>query len=63
MLVLSRKVDEEIVIDVAGHEIVVKVVRVGAGGVRLGVTADDDVSVHRREVWERIGEELQPVAQ
>lgn len=51
MLVLSRAKNEEIVI---GGNIVVTVVGIGGGDVRLGITAPKDVSVHRREVQERI---------
>lgn len=51
MLVLSRKLGEELVI--AG-DIVITVVEIRGDRVRLGVTADRDVPVHRREVYEKI---------
>jgi carbon storage regulator len=51
MLVLSRKLDEAIVI---GDEIIVKVLNVRGGQIRLGITAPSDLSVHREEVYERI---------
>lgn len=47
MLVLSRKKNEEIVIN---DTIVVTVVEVKGDRVRLGITAPRDVTVHRREV-------------
>jgi len=47
MLVLSRKIGEEIVI--AGH-IRVKVVAVQGNRVRLGIVAPEDVTVHREEI-------------
>lgn len=47
MLVLSRKVGEEILID--GH-ISVQVVHCGNGRVRLGITAPRDVEVMRAEI-------------
>ena len=50
MLVLSRRVGEEIVI--AGN-IRVTVVSVEGGKVRLGVTAPASVPVHRKEVLDR----------
>lgn len=47
MLVLSRRIGEEIVID--GH-IRVKVVSVQGNRVKLGVVAPEDVTVHRDEI-------------
>jgi carbon storage regulator len=52
MLVLSRKVGEEIVIP--SLDIVLRVVDMRGDKVRIGITAPDDVVVHRQEVWERI---------
>jgi carbon storage regulator len=51
VLVLSRTVNQEIVI---GHDIRVMVIEVRGDKVRLGVTAPRDVSVHRHEVYEAI---------
>lgn len=56
MLVLSRKVDEELII---GDDIVVKVVDVRGDKVRLGIVAPTNVSVHRKEVYEAIQREKQ----
>lgn len=47
MLVLSRKVDEKILI---GDDIVVTVVRITGGKVRLGIDAPREVTVLREEV-------------
>lgn len=50
MLVLTRKPSQSIRIDVPGREpIVVLVVRTNSDRVRLGVTADRDVIIHRGE--------------
>ena len=51
MLVLTRKVNESIVI---GHDITVTVVDIRGDKIRLGIKAPKDVSVHRREVYETI---------
>lgn len=51
MLVLSRKLSEEIVI---GSGIVVKVVSIGNGKVRIRIEAPRDMPVHRREVYDAI---------
>ncbi len=51
MLVLSRKIDERIVI-AGGIEI--RVLQIRGNNVRLGVTAPGHVSVHRFEVQKRI---------
>lgn len=53
MLVLSRKVGEEIVI---GDSIRLVVVGVRGAQVRLGLEAPRDVAIHRREVHRRIVE-------
>ena len=47
MLILARKVGEEIFID---KEIGVKVLSVRGGRIRLGITAPDDVRIDREEV-------------
>jgi carbon storage regulator len=51
MLVLSRKVGERIVLP--GCDLTITVVRVRGKQVRLGVSAPDDVAIHREEVWLR----------
>ena len=47
MLVLSRKVGERILI---GDKIAVTVVRIGQGGVRLGIEAPEQLEVVREEL-------------
>ena len=47
MLVLSRKVGERILI---GDQIAITVVRIGQGGVRLGIEAPAEVVVVRDEL-------------
>jgi carbon storage regulator len=51
MLVLSRKLNECLVID---GRIRVKIVRVEGDVVRLGIEAPSDVPVHRQEVYDDI---------
>ena len=51
MLILSRKLNESIIID---GRITVKVVRVDGDVVKLGIAAPLDVPVHREEVYEEI---------
>ena len=51
MLVFTRRPDEAIII---GDSIEIRVLRIGRDGVRIGVTAPDHVSVHRREVYDQI---------
>ena len=51
MLVLSRHRDETIRI---GDGITVTVVDIRGDKVKLGITAPQDVPVHRGEVWEAI---------
>jgi carbon storage regulator len=59
MLVLSRTRDESIII---GDNVVVTVVDVRGDKVKLGIEAPQDVTVHRREVYEAIRRENQQAA-
>lgn len=51
MLVLSRKVDESIMI---GDSIEVKVVEIKKDTVKLGIQAAKHIPVHRKEIYEQI---------
>ncbi len=51
MLVLSRKLGEEITI---GDEVTVKVIAIQGDKVRLGIEAPRCIPVHRREVFDAI---------
>ena len=57
MLVLSRKKNESIVIDVGDKLITVTVVEVRGDKVRLGIEAPREVPVHRQEVYDAIKRE------
>lgn len=55
MLVLSRRVGEAIVIDLAnGERITITVVAIRPDKVRLGFDAPDDVPVNRQEIRQAI---------
>ena len=58
MLVLSRKLNESIVIN---EKVVVTVLRVQGDKVRLGIEAPGDIPVHRREVYEKMQNEAIPM--
>jgi carbon storage regulator len=51
MLVLSRKINETIIIN---DNIVITVVDIRGDKVRLGIEAPKDVPVHRQEVYDAI---------
>jgi carbon storage regulator len=51
MLVLKRRIGEKLVI---GNEVIIEVVSIASDGVRLGITAPRDTSVHRFEVFAEI---------
>jgi carbon storage regulator len=51
MLILSRKLNESIVID---GRITVKVLRLDGEVIKLGIAAPAEVPVHRQEVYEEI---------
>lgn len=53
MLVLTRRAGEKIVI---ANEIVIEVLSVSRDGIRLGITAPAETSVHRYEVFAEIEE-------
>ncbi len=57
MLVLSRKKEESVVVggsSAFARVLKVTVLEIGSRQVRLGFEANEGVSVHRWEVWERI---------
>lgn len=58
MLVLSRKLNESIVV---ADGIVVTVIEIRGDKVRLGIVADNQVPVHRQEVWARINGKPSPL--
>ena len=58
MLVLTRKLDEEIIIGPSPEPVIVRVVDVMGDKVRIGVTALRSVEIHRGEIWDRITHEL-----
>ena len=59
MLVLSRKAGEAIVV---GQDIWVTVLEVRGNRVKLGFECPAEVSIHRRELAERIAETASPPA-
>lgn len=56
MLILTRKTDESLLI---GDDVEITVLSVRGGQVKLGVKAPKEVSVHRREIYQRIQETKQ----
>ncbi|PPI88470.1 carbon storage regulator [Candidatus Pantoea edessiphila] len=56
MLILTRRVGETLVI---GNEVTVTVLGVKGTQVRIGVTAPKEISVHRKEIYQRIQSENQ----
>jgi carbon storage regulator len=51
MLVLTRRAGEKVVI---GNEVFIEVLSISGEGVRLGITAPRETSVHRFEVFAEI---------
>lgn len=54
MLVLSRKLNESIII---GENIEVRVLSIEGEQVKLGIVAPKNIKIHRREVYESIQEQ------
>ncbi|MDR1269050.1 MAG: carbon storage regulator CsrA [Planctomycetaceae bacterium] len=57
MLVLSRKIDESIVIN---DNITIVVIEIRGDKVRLGIEAPKDIIIHRKEVYDAIHGTSQP---
>ena len=51
MLVLTRKINQEIIIQ---DNITVKILEINENGVKLGIEAPKAISVHRQEVYAEI---------
>ena len=51
MLVLSRKAEESMYI---GDNIKITVLDIRGGQVRIGITAPQDIKIHREEVYKRL---------
>jgi len=56
MLVLSRKKDQQLVIQLGKATVLVRVLDVNGDRVRFGITAPKSVPIHREEVARRIQE-------
>jgi carbon storage regulator len=56
MLVLSRRKNEQIVIQLGDETVVIRIVDLARDRVRLGISAPPDVTIHRQEVAERLGQ-------
>ena len=54
MLVITRRKDESLLI---GDDIEIKIVKVEDGRVRLAISAPRDITILRKEVFERVKEE------
>ena len=59
MLVLSRQIDESIMI---GDDVEITIVDVRGDKVRLGITAPKKIPVHRREIYDAIQREKEQAA-
>jgi carbon storage regulator len=57
MLILSRKVNEKIVID---NRIILTITQIKNGTVRIGIDAPADVRVDREEIHKRLQEFAEP---
>ena len=54
MLILTRRVGESVIV---GNDIDVTVLGIKGNQVRIGIKAPREVSVHRKEIYQRITEE------
>jgi carbon storage regulator len=56
MLILTRRVGETVMI---GDNVTVAVIGVKGDQIRIGINAPKDVTVHRKEISERIRDEIE----
>lgn len=59
MLILSRKLDESIIIN---GEIELKIISIDDNRVRLGIVAPKNYEIHRKEIYDKIQEENRSAA-
>ena len=52
MLVLSRKCNERIVVDLNGETVTIEVLQIKGGRVRIDAPAQ--IAIHREELWHRL---------
>lgn len=52
MLILTRKPSESIII--GDNKVKIKILSIKGRQVRLGITADESISVHREEIYNKI---------
>jgi carbon storage regulator len=57
MLILTRRVGQTVVI---GDNVTVAIIGVKGSQIRIGISAPKDVTVHRKEIYERIRHEQVP---
>jgi carbon storage regulator len=60
MLILSRKLNESIVID---GKIIVKILRIDKDAVKIGIQAPAEMPVHRQEIFDLIQKGQSPSEQ
>ncbi len=60
MLILTRKLNEEIVID---GEITIKIISISENQVKLGFDAPKNIEINRKEVFEKVKESLMKAAE
>lgn len=53
MLILTRKIEEDIYIGNNG-EIRIRILSIAGRSVRIGIEAPKDIPVHRKEIYDRI---------
>ncbi len=51
MLILTRKINEEIKI---GSDISIKILAISEGQIKLGITAPEDIEIFRSEIYEKV---------
>lgn len=54
MLILTRRINETIIIGDDKNKVEVKILDIRGNQVRLGLKAEKDVPIHRQEVYDRI---------
>lgn len=56
MLILTRKLDESVII---GEDVQISIVEINKNNIKLGINAPKDITIYREEVFKKIQEENQ----
>jgi carbon storage regulator len=54
MLILMRKINQSIIIGEGSNQVEMKILDIRGSQVRIGLQAEKDIPIHRKEIYDRI---------